>query len=355
MKPFPGLTAALFFLSPLLHAQHCPAVRPDDHAPISIMGDHTHAEGGWMLSFRSMFMDMDGMYHGSNAVSTGSVFNAGYTVSPTRMTMEMHMLGVMYAPSDRLTLVAMANYQDIEMGHEIFPGAAPLIALNGGSRHFTTRSDGFGDVRLGGLFSILRGANDRLHAGLAMSLPTGSIGERDLVPGPGGRLSRQLPASMQPGSGTFDLLPSLTYVHQCPSFSWGVQGHGTLRLGENHHDYTLGDRLGLDAWIAWKASGWLSLSAGIGYLWEDELSGLQSDLAFRPPFAPARLTVPTAFGSNYGGHRVDASIGANLLAPAGPLAGHRLGIELRVPLYQDVNGYRLGTDYTATAGWQYAF
>ena len=31
------------------------------------------------------------------------------------------------------------------------------------------------------------------------------------------------------------------------------------------------------------------------------------------------------------------------------------GVDLSVPLYQDVNGYRLGTDYTLTAGWQFAF
>lgn len=355
MKPILAQLSTLLALTPPLPAQHCPCDRPDDHAPISIMGDHTHAAGGWMLSLRSMFMDMDGMYHGSDAVSSGSVFNVGYTVAPTRMTMEMQMLGVMYAPNDRLTLMAMANHQRIEMDHEIFPGAAPLIALNGGSRYFTTRSDGFGDIKLSGLFSLHHGGNDRLHAGLGLNLPTGSIGERDLVPGPGGHLPRQLPAPMQLGSGTFDLLPSLTYVHQCPSFSWGVQGHGTLRLGENHHGYTLGDRAGLDAWFAWKTSDWLSLSAGIGYLWEDELSGLQSDLSFRPPFAPARLTVPTAFGSNYGGHRIDASVGANLLTTGGPLEGHRLGVELRVPLHQDVNGDRLGTDYTVTAGWQYSF
>ena len=34
--------------------------RPDAHAPISVMGDHTHGEGEWMLSYRYMTMDMEG-------------------------------------------------------------------------------------------------------------------------------------------------------------------------------------------------------------------------------------------------------------------------------------------------------
>ncbi len=68
------------------------------------MGDHVHGKGEWMLSYRYMFMDMDGMYKGSNSISSAGVFGNGYNVTPTRMTMEMQMLGAMYAPNDRITL-----------------------------------------------------------------------------------------------------------------------------------------------------------------------------------------------------------------------------------------------------------
>jgi len=329
--------------------------RPDSHAPISIMGDHTHGAGEWMLSYRYMFMEMDGMYSGSDAVSPGQVFAANYTVTPTRMRMDMHMLGAMFAPSDRVTLMAMLPYTSLEMDHRIFPGAAPLIALNGGSSTFTTESDGVGDLKLSALLNLFKQDAHALHAGIGFSLPTGSIGEKDLVPGPGGRLPRQLPASMQPGSGTFDLLPSLTYTYQQPCWSAGVQAHGVYRTGENWHDYRLGHQFGVDSWLAWRPLDWVSLAGGLAYRWEGELSGLQSDLAFRPPFAPARLTVPTAFGTNYGGQRIEALVGANFLVPSGPLRGHRLAVDLRLPLWQEVNGTRLGVDYTLTAGWQYAF
>ena len=36
------------------------AARPDGHAPISVMGDHMHAMGEWMVSYRYMTMDMEG-------------------------------------------------------------------------------------------------------------------------------------------------------------------------------------------------------------------------------------------------------------------------------------------------------
>jgi len=314
-----------------------------------------HEAGGWMVSYRYMFMEMDGMYNGTNAISPGQVYNAGYVVSPTRMKMDMHMVGLMYAPSDAITLMAMMPYTTMEMDHRIDPNAGMLIMLNGGSSTFTTESSGVGDLKLGALIRIHDSGPNHFHGGLTFSLPTASIGEQDLVPGQGGRLPRQLPASMQVGSGTFDILPSLTWVHTRESWSAGAQAHATIRTGTNHHDYRLGHRFGIDSWISYNLTSWMSLSGGVSYLWEDELSGVQTDLSFNPPFAPARLTVPTAFGTNYGGQRIEALVGANFLLPSGPLAGQRLAVDLRVPLWQDRNGYGLGTDYTVTAGCKFAF
>ena len=337
------------------HHQHHNHLRPDSHAPISVMGDHMHEAGGWMVSYRYMFMEMDGMYHGSDAISPAEVYNAGYVVSPTRMKMDMHMLGLMYAPSDNVTLMAMMPYTTMEMDHRIDPNAGMLVMLNGGSSTFTTKSSGIGDLKLGALFRILDSGPNHLHGGLSFSLPTASIGEKDLVPGPGGLLPRQLPASMQVGSGTFDVLPSLTYVYTADRWTAGAQAHATLRTGTNHHDYRLGNRFGIDSWFSYSLASWMSLSGGVSYIWEGELAGLQSDVMLRPPFAPARLTVPTAFGTNYGGQRIEALVGANFLLPSGPLAGQRLAVDLRVPLWQDRNGYGLGTDYTVTAGVQFSF
>jgi hypothetical protein len=38
-------------------------------------------------------------------------------VAPLGMTMDMHMIGVMFAPTDKLTLIVMAPFLDIEMNH----------------------------------------------------------------------------------------------------------------------------------------------------------------------------------------------------------------------------------------------
>lgn len=351
MKSLIPLTLAFSLTTPHAGAH----ARPDDHAPISIMGEHTHAAGEWMLSYRHMFMDMDGMYRGSDEVAPAAVHGGGYVVSPARMTMDMHMLGMMFAPTDRVTLMAMLPYTDIEMDHLIAAGAAPLIGLNGGGRTFTTGSEGIGDLKFTALVDLFASGPHHLHAGAGVSLPTGSIGEKDLVPGPGGRLPRQLPASMQLGSGSLDVMPSLTYVYRAPCWSAGIQAGGTWRTETNHHDYRLGDRFDLKSWFAYKITPWLSLGGGLSYHWEDELAGVQSDIMRTPPFAPSMRAVPTAFGENYGGQRIEALAGVNVVIPDGPLTDHRLAADVRVPLWRDRNGYALGTDYTVTLGWQYAF
>lgn len=334
---------------------HSSLARPDGHAPISIMADHTHNAGEWMLSYRHMFMEMDGMYQGSNTISSAGVFANNYTVTPTRMTMNMHMLGAMYAPSDRFTLSAMLPYISREMDHTIFPGAAPLIGLNGGRSTFTTASAGIGDLRLGALIRIVHEGPHHFHGGFGISLPTGSIGEKDFIPGPGGLLKRQLPAAMQPGSGTFDLLPSLTYTYVATEWSAGIQASGVIHTGRNAHGYRLGDNFELTSWFSYRMNEWASLSTGLSYRWEDELKGSQSDVSLNPPFAPTRRTVPTAFGENYGGQRIEALAGMNLVIPKGPLRNHRIATDIRVPIWQDRNGVGLGTDFTLSLGWQYAF
>jgi hypothetical protein len=323
--------------------------------PISLMGEHTHDAGEWMVSYRYMFMDMDGMYRGSSSTSAGDVFAAGYVVTPEWMTMDMHMLGLMYAPTDDLTLMAMLPYTQMEMSHQIDPAAGMLVMLNGGSRSFTTSTSGIGDLRLSGLIDLVERGPHHLHGGFGFSLPTGSIAERDIVPGPGGRLQRQLPAAMQLGSGTFDLLPSLTYRYHGRSWSAGVQAAGIYRTQDNWHGYRFGHRFDLNTWVSWFPCAWMSVSGGLAYRWEGELSGRQEDVMTRPPFAPARLTVPTAFGENYGGQQLEALIGMNVMIPKGPLENHRLAIDLRLPLWQRVQGDRLGVDYTLTTGWRYAF
>ena len=344
--------------------------RPDAHAPISVMGDHTHAKGGWMLSYRFMKMEMDGMRFGTDRVSSSEVLAAdgGYTVTPTEMTMDMHMFGVMYAPTDKLTLMLMANYMETEMDHRINAANVPPMLVNVvGGDSFTTESSGWGDVKLSALYRFYLEGNRKAHVGLGLSLPTGSIDEKDRTPRPPMPPDvpmptfnvNQLPAPMQLGSGTFDLLPSLTFVQQFEDWSWGAQANGVIRLeSENENGYRLGHVLEALAWGGYNLADWIGINGGLSYKNTGKLKGTQDDVGTTgppmPPNAPDN-SVTTAFNDNYGGERIDVILGVNLLGTSGLVEGHRIAADIRAPLWQDLNGYQLETDWVFTVGWQKSF
>lgn len=312
-----------------------------------------------MLSCRFMHMDMDGMKHGNDRVSSAEVFAAdgGYTVTPEDMSMDMHMFGLMYAPTNKLTLMLMANYIESEMDHRINPAAPAMLFGVVGGDSFTTESSGWGDTKLTALYRFYLEGNRKAHIGLGISLPTGSIDEVDNTPRPGMPPTfnrNQLPAPMQLGSGTYDLLPSITYVQQFEKWSWGAQANGVIRLeSKNDNGYRLGHVFEALGWAGYNLTDWIGVNGGFSYKWTGELQGRQDKVGQNGPMGLNSVT--TAFAGNYGGERIDAILGINLLIPSGILKGHRLAADIRRPLRQDLNGYQLETDSVFTMGWQKSF
>ena len=310
------------------------AGRPDGHAPISVMGDHMHGKGDFMFSYRYMNMNMKDLKQGSDDASFDDALS-DYMVTPTSMPMNMHMLGAMYAPNDKITLMAMFNYLSMEMDH---------VSRMGGM--FTTEASGFGDTNLSLLYRFFNRSKNTLHAQIGFSIPTGSITKRDATPASAPN-EVELPYPMQVGSGTFDSNFALTYLSQGDKTSFGSQLKGVFRLGENDRNYRLGNRYGLNNWFAIKAAEWLSFSVRLEGLLTDEIEGADPNL--NP------MMVITADTANSGGLFLNGGLGFNVYVPSGGLKNLRLGFEIASPLYQDLNGIQLKTKETITFGTQYSF
>jgi len=306
--------------------------RPDSHAPIGVMGDHVMEEGEFMLSYRYMEMEMDGNRTGTNSVSTPL---PGFMVSPLSMDMKMHMLGGMYAPTEKLTLSVMIPLLSISMDHRV----------NMNNVEFTTESDGLGDITLAGVYQLANSDNSNLLFNLGLSVPTGSIDEKDTIPVSMG-VPVQLPYPMQTGSGTYDVTPGLTYTRLYQQWSWGAQGLYTYRISDNDNGYTLGNKLNASVWAAKTLSHSFSLSARLNALDWENIDGADNKLAAMP-------TVPTKNPELRGGSRVDALLGINYVAHS--LDNIRFAFEVGAPVYQDLNGPQLETDLVFTLGTQYAF
>ena len=292
-----------------------------------------------MFSYRTMHMDMDGNRDNRSRVSKTEVLT-DFVVAPTRMTMDMQMFGVMYAPNNVLTLTAMFPYIELKMDH-----------VNRMGNSFTTKSSGLGDIKLGGIYTLNHGHGSSLLLNFSVSLPTGSNTEEGVTPA--GKV--RLPYPMQLGSGTYDFLPGLTYLSQSDKYSWGAQGIATIRTGKDQ-GYRLGNRIDSTLWLAKKVSDSVSMSARItGEKWGN-IKGSDDKIsqALMPMGSGPLPSVPTAFPNLRGGSRLSFSVGANYYIHSGFASGHRIALELGIPVYQKLDGPQLETDWTSTLGWQLA-
>jgi hypothetical protein len=305
------------------------SARPDAHAPISVMGDHTHNKGEFMVSYRNMQMDMNSLQEGTKTVAASDVLDNtrnSYTMAPTSMTMKMHMLGLMYAPTDITTAMLMLSYLEKDMDM--------LMQMPMGMRmNMPMDSKGAGDLKAGALHNIFSQDGQKVHLNLVMSLPTGSIDEKN-------DSGVVLPYAMQLGSGTYDLLPGITYTAQTESYSYGAQAQATLRLGENNRDYTLGDRIKVQSWVQMPVHQQVSISVRVAYEDWQTIEGADSRLN--------AMMAPTLDPDLQGGNVASAGLGVNITLPM----GNRLAVEYSKELAQDLDGPQMAQDDSLTLAWQ---
>jgi len=329
------VTALTTLFTSTIAVAHWNGARPDAHAPIGVMADHTHKTGEWMFSYRVMHMEMDGNRDGTSRISTSQV-HSQFPVAPTNMDMEMHMLGAMYAPNDNLTLSVMVPYIKNSMDHVTGMGA-----------EFETIGEGLGDISFGGIFNLSKWKTEdesiqhRLLANLSLGLPTGDDDIRDdtLMP------NVKLPYPMQVGSGTYNLMPGITYLGQQVNgnYSWGAQAMATIHTGKNDEGYRRGDKLQLTGWLAKLLSENISASVRLAAQSWEGIEG--NDDQLNP------MMVQTANPGLLSGKRADLLLGLNIKIPG---TGHRFAIEAGRPVWQDLDGPQLETDMMITAGWQWA-
>ena len=303
---------------------------------------HTHPAGAWMVNYKYMYTNMGGLRAGNNNVDTHSVgwmsnkaYN--YMMIPTSMSMNMHMLMVMYGVTDRLTLMGEATYiaNNMEMQMNMGMGMPYMTQP-------PMHTEGVGDTELRGIYGI----NKYLVGSLGLSVPTGSIKQTINMMG----MEFRAPYDMQLGSGTYDLKPALTYnsLSNDAKWNWGGQAMYTYHISKNSEGYSLGDSIKVTSWLQrafGPAATWLRLAFND----TGRISGQDAEIQ---KILDPMMGVPTpdADPRNYGGQRLDGLIGASI--KTGALS---FGVEGGVPIYQYLNGLQLKTKWVINAGIQVLF
>ncbi|MCB9973470.1 MAG: transporter [Rhodospirillales bacterium] len=343
------LTSASAFACDICDSSDHHAHRRNPHAPIGIMGDHMHKQGEVMFSYRYKHMRMDGMQDGTDSLTPLDVIGysnpnappANFRLVPTDMTMDMHMFGTMIGVTDWLTVTGMLPYVQKDMDVLTYN----MAGTNIGS--FSTRTEGFGDVKLTGLVRIHEDATHHVHLNAGLSLPTGSIAQKDVVLMPSGMSGlMRMPYGMQLGTGTYDLLPGITYTGITRNWNWGAQYQAKFRLEDkNSEGYGWGDKHTLNGWAGYQWTSWLNTNARLSFESSEAISGRDS-----------RITgaAPGADPDNYGGETLEAGLGFNITPKQWPYNQY-FSLEATTPLYQDLNGPQMKRDVAVTAGYTISF
>lgn len=342
------LAFCLFILSYHGYGQTCDSLQCNcekgDMNPSGIMVGHNHPKGVFMFSYRYMNIQMKGSLVNTQSVSNDMIFQ-DYIMAPQTMSMDMHMFMAMYGITNKLSVMTMFNYNVNSMTMNMLPGTMQM-QMNGmtmsdpNMTSMTTKSSGLGDVKVYAMYSIYNRLCHQLIISTGLSLPTGSIkltgASSDMM-----YAGQRLPYMMQLGSGTYDILPGVTYLLKKDKYLWGTQVAGTYRPTNNSLGYSYGNELVLSNWLSYRALPWLSLSARAESYSIGNMYGCDPKLyvVMEPDSKPA----------NFGGTRISGYAGLNIYLKK--FAKSRISLEYGMPFYQNLNGPQMATRSMLFAGW----
>ena len=298
-------------------------------APVGLTDARSLTKHHWAVSYRYAWIHADDVLDKDQHESTDEVLEQ-FQRTPTKRNLQVHLVGISYAPFSRLTVSAKLPIL-VQKTHSIAAGPP--------RESFATSSGGFGDLELRGLFPFMRNRNQSLQLELGLTVPTGSVSE--MGRGPEG-VSELLTLPQQTGSGTVDLLSGFVYRGRWQTVSWGFVGRGRFRMYDNHKDYRLGNQYLLSTWFSQSWTEWMSTSLRLS--WNRREAGQpRSSATVDPEYDPKRLA----------GEFLEIGPGVNFKMPI--LGRPRLGVEMTWPFYQTVQGPQLEHDWQLTSGVQWVF
>ncbi|NOS74663.1 MAG: DUF3570 domain-containing protein [Methyloglobulus sp.] len=335
------------------------------NSPAGVMFDHTLPRSGdFMAGYRYMRSEQAGdMLLGSDPVSLDVVNTAGCdgkecAVTPNNMTMNMHMLDLMVAPTNWLTLMLMPQWMD--MGMTMTPN--PNFTGGGHGGHGAVHDHeigGIGDTGLYALFKVFDQPRHHLTLSLGGTAPTGDVNITLRKTASNPVYDQPIHYGMQLGSGTWDFKPALTYTGNQDKFGWGAQATATIRLEDrNESGFAFGDIFQGSVWGGYQWTNWLATTVRGVYTSQGAIQGASASATIDPntnlPFVPQHIG-PFDFPANYGGEFVDLGLGINVNIPSGAFAGNSLKFEWLQPLHTDYNGYQLDREGALSATWSVGF
>jgi hypothetical protein len=314
------------------------------HPAAGLMNEHMHEGGEVMLGVRFERTHAGGTNQSAtDEIADPAIVAAGYGARTTSMTMDMAMLDLMVAPTGNLTLMIMPQY----MWHRMeMVGIDPAGVSHGGhslayGATMEHATEGFGDTLVSASYRLVRRPGFGAHATLGVWVPTGAVDKHD----DDGNFVHY---GMQPGSGTWDIEPSLTLTGRAGPVGWGGQASYRWRTeAHNASGFAFGDKARATGWVSTLLGSDIGATGRVEYVHEGKVLGHYN--------AGHNHLAPPDRQQNYGGDLVAAGFGLNWLLPLAAAGKPQLSGEVTVPLYQDLNGIQAPQDWRFTLGVSQTF
>jgi len=255
----------------------CCSINGVDINPAAIVNGHQHEAGKWMFSYSYMNSFLKNNYSGTSKISDQSIFEK-YDMLPVNMHMDMHMLMGMYGFSNKLSLMVMLNYVYMNMDMKMLTGQMNVSGktMTMGTMDMTSTSQGLSDTKISALYNLLSTNRHSIIADVGFSIPTGSITktEKDDI----SFFGQTQVYDMQTGTGTFDILPGITFIYHRPSYLIGAQAISVIHPYYNSQGYKLGNELTVNTWVAYEWWEKLSVSLRLNYNIKGQIQGFDANI-----------------------------------------------------------------------------
>lgn len=322
-----------------------PVSRKGAPAPLGIFGADTLEKGRGVVSLSSNFVRASTSRIGMRLVSPEYIVTTTpWFFDPTKplrlvpktVFVWTRAASFAYGVTDDLTLALSVGTVRKDLDAITFAGQSGATRLGESS----TATSGVTDFETAAVYRVYNADGHRFLVTIGSTLPTASNTSTFTLLQPDGRYaSPRAFYAMQPGTGTFDLLPGATYAGGVDNWSWGVSYRIRAPLAANPQGWRFGALHEFHGWVGYTVTPGLTTTWRVTGAARGPLRGFDPEIRGRAQSANPHF---------YGGQRVELFFGATI---GGSLVGYdpaSLAFEAGVPIYQNLNGPQISRNWNVS-------
>jgi hypothetical protein len=307
-------------------------------APLGVFGSDVPAVGKFSFALSGGFTGMAGSRIGQSVVSPEYIVTTTpWYVDPAKLVrlvpksvlITSQSMAFSYGIAENFAVVGAIG--GVEKNLTALTFAAPVGARFLGESYACVR--GINDFEAAGVLRVYRDETHRLLFSMGMTFPTGRNDlPFTLLLSDGKYGSVRAFYSMQPGTGTYDFLPGVTYGGVSGRYSWGVAYRGRWPLGFNPQGYRYGNLHDFHGWAGYALTPAITTTLRVTGTTRGHIEGHDPQIDGKSQSANPYF---------YGGQRVEVFGGATIAGSLFGVNAATLAIEAGTPVYQNLNGPQL--------------